>query len=75
IQIQNLKGMSRQPNVVIRNGALYILSTSLKGNSSAVLTVIDLKSGDVRYKGKIVEKNPASNQKSYKLFFHQLIVP
>ncbi|MFB4167980.1 hypothetical protein [Virgibacillus sp. JSM 102003] len=57
-------------NVQISKGKMYVLNTTYnEGNdSSSTIMVIDTKSGDILYEGKITTKEPV--EKEYKLYFY-----
>lgn len=59
-----------QSNVKISNGKMYVLNTTYKENNdtSSSIMVIDTKSGDILYEGKITTKEPAD--KEYRLSFY-----
>ncbi|MGP4107634.1 hypothetical protein [Virgibacillus sp. L01] len=59
-------------NVQISNGKMYVLNTEYKENNdtSSSIMVIDTKSGDILYEGKITTKEPA--ERDYRLNFYDM---
>lgn len=59
---------SRPPEVKIHNHYVYVLFY-VKGKTAAFMTVTDLHSGKVLYKGEVTETKQSSHSK-YRLFFY-----